>query len=60
MKEDRKLMDFNEIGAEGVGQLEAIAEKGGAGREDLQGKKGKRRKRRVEDEVGREGKRVAS
>ena len=61
MKEERKLVDFDKVGAsEGVGvaELEGIAQAGGVGKEVL--KKRKKRRRAEGEEGERPGKRVAS
>ncbi|KAK3706009.1 hypothetical protein LTR37_013003 [Vermiconidia calcicola] len=60
IKEERKVVDFEKIGTEGVGDLEGIAEAGGVGAET---KNKRRRKRKAEDDAadgGRSAKRVAS
>ena len=57
LKEERKVVDLEGMGKEGVDGLIGIAEAGGVGEET---KKKKRKKRRAEDDVvGGGGKRVA-
>ncbi|KAK4901753.1 hypothetical protein LTR27_001525 [Elasticomyces elasticus] len=46
MKEERRVMDFDSVGKEGVGDLAGIAEAGGAGAEAR--KKGKKKRKRAD------------
>lgn len=52
LKEERKVMDFDKVGAEGASELAGIAELGGAAGEMAakKGKGGRRRKRRADEE----------
>lgn len=55
MKNERRVVDFDSVGKEGVGDLEGIAEVGGAAAETKK-KPGRRRKRKAEEETGGERK----
>lgn len=68
IKVERRVVDFESVGREGVGELEGLAEiggvergeGGGAGRGRGKGRgRGGRRKRKAEEEIGGGGKRVA-
>ena len=58
MKDTRRVMDFDKVGAEGAGDLADIAEIGGATGEMK--KKGRRKKRKAEDDAGGDRKRLES
>lgn len=68
MKNERKVVDFDSVGKENVGDLEGLAEVGGAqsdmvegkGKGRGRGKKGVKKKRKADDEAGGDAKRVAS
>ncbi|KAK1068281.1 hypothetical protein LTR74_005779 [Friedmanniomyces endolithicus] len=52
MKEERRVMDFESVGKEGVGGLEGIAQVGGVGGEVGRRKGGKRRRKGGAEEGG--------
>ncbi|TKA79892.1 hypothetical protein B0A55_03672 [Friedmanniomyces simplex] len=59
MKEERRVMDFESVGKEGVGGLEGIAQAGGVGGADLGvGRRKGGKRKRVKGEEGGEGGRV--
>ncbi|KAK3064031.1 hypothetical protein LTR53_018655, partial [Teratosphaeriaceae sp. CCFEE 6253] len=55
MKEERRVMDFEQVGKEGVGNLEGIAEMGGEVVGVKKGRRGGRRKRKGGVDEGADG-----